>query len=163
MMDTPPNPYMRARQEGQAVWFLGSLMQLKATGSDTAQGFSLIEQVLPPGFAPPLHVHHAEDEAFYILEGEFTFVCGDLRWRAQAGAFIFLPKNMAHGFVVEGHTPARLLQFTVPAGLEQFHVEMGEPASSLTLPPPSAPDMAQMHTLAAKYHFDIVGPPLKAE
>jgi mannose-6-phosphate isomerase-like protein (cupin superfamily) len=159
-MSSPHEPYILNRQEGQAVWFLGTLMQLKATGDDNGQTFSLIEQVLPPGFAPPLHVHHAEDEAFYILEGRLTFVCGEHRWQADAGSFVYLPREIAHGFLVEGETQARLLQFTAPAGLEHFHVEMGEPAESLTLPPMAPPDMAKMQALAAKYHFDIVGPPL---
>ncbi len=156
-------PYMVEHQQGQAVWFLGSLMLFKATGADNGQTFSLIEQTLPPGFAPPLHVHHAEDEAFYVLEGAFTFVCGENRWHAEPGAFIFLPREIAHGFLVEGNMPGRLLQFTFPAGLENFHAEMGEPAQSLTLPPMSPPDMAKMQTLAAKYHFDIVGPPMEHE
>ena len=156
-------PYMVERQQGQAVWFLGSLMLFKATGADNGQTFSLIEQTLPPGFAPPLHVHHAEDEAFYVLEGAFAFVCGENRWHAEPGAFIFLPREIAHGFLVEGNAPGRLLQFTFPAGLENFHAEMGEPAQSLTLPPMSPPDMAKMQTLAAKYHFDIVGSPVEHE
>ena len=159
-MTSSNEPYLLTREEGQAVWFLGTLMLFKATGQDNAQTFSLIEQVLPPGFAPPLHVHHAEDEAFYILEGELTFVCGERRWHADTGAFIFLPREIAHGFLVEGSQPARLLQFTVPAGLEQFHAEMGEPAQSLTIPPPTPPDLAKMQALAATYHFEIVGPPV---
>jgi quercetin dioxygenase-like cupin family protein len=156
-------PYILTREEGQAVWFLGTLMIFKATGKDNAQTFSLIEQILPPGFAPPLHVHHAEDEAFYILEGELTFVCGEHRWHADTGAFIFLPKDIAHGFLVEGSQPARLLQFTVPAGLEQFHAEMGEPARSLTMPPSGPPDLAKMQALADNYYFEIVGPPVGHE
>lgn len=162
-MTSSNEPYILTREQGQAIWFLGTLMQFKATGEDNGQTFSLIEQVLPPGFAPPLHVHHAEDEAFYVLEGTLTFVCGEQRWHADTGAFIFLPKNIAHGFLVEGKEPARLLQFTFPAGLEQFHVEMGEPAESLTIPPMTPPDMAKMQILAAKYHFEIVGPPLEHE
>jgi quercetin dioxygenase-like cupin family protein len=162
-MTSRNEPYLLTREEGQAVWFLGTLMLFKATGESNAHTFSLIEQVLPPGFAPPLHVHHAEDEAFYILEGELTFVCGERRWRAQAGSFIYLPREIAHGFLVEGGQPARLLQFTAPAGLEQFHAEMGEPARSLTIPAPTPPDLAKMQALAAKYHFEIVGPPLGHE
>ncbi len=161
----PPSnePYILTREEGQADWFLDTLMLFKATGEGNGQTLSLIEQVLPPGFAPPLHLHPAEDEAFYILEGELTFVCGERRWHAGAGAFIFLPKNLAHGFLVEGSEPARLLQFTVPAGLERFHAEMGEPARSLTIPPPTPPDLVKLQTLAAKYHIEIVGPPLGHE
>jgi quercetin dioxygenase-like cupin family protein len=162
-MSSTYEPYMLENHQGQAVWFLGSLMLFKATGADNGQNFSLIEQTLPPGFSPPLHVHHAEDEAFYVLEGSFTFVCGDHRWHAEAGSFIYLPREIPHGFLVEGSAPARLLQFTFPAGLENFHAEMGEPAQSLTLPPMSPPDMAKMQELAAKYHFEIVGPQMRQE
>ena len=162
-MPSSHEPYMLTRQQGQPVWFLGTLMLFKATGEDNGQAFSLIEQTLPPGFAPPLHVHHAEDEAFYILEGSLTFVCGENRWQAEAGSFLFLPRDIAHGFLVESNTPARLLQFTFPAGLEHFHAEMGEPAQALVLPPMTPPDMAKMQELAAKYQFDIVGPPLGHE
>ncbi|WP_399355994.1 AraC family ligand binding domain-containing protein [Thermogemmatispora tikiterensis] len=97
------------------------------------------------------------------LEGELTFVCGERRWQAEAGAFSVLPKDIAHGFLVEGSQPARLLQFTVPTGLEQFHAEMGEPAQSLALPAPTPPDLTNMQALAAKYHLEIVGPPLRQE
>jgi quercetin dioxygenase-like cupin family protein len=162
-MPSAHEPYVLGKHQGQAVWFLGSLMLFKATGVDNGQSFSLIEQTLPPGFSPPLHVHHGEDEAFYVLEGSFTFVCGDHRWRVEAGGFIYLPREIPHGFLVEGSQPARLLQFTFPAGLENFHAEMGEPAQSLTLPPMSPPDMAKMQELSAKYHFEIVGPPMRPE
>jgi quercetin dioxygenase-like cupin family protein len=138
-------------------------MLFKATGESTGKSLSLIEQTLPPGFAPPLHIHHGEDEAFYILEGSLTFVCGEHRWQVDAGSFIFLPKDIAHGFLVEGNAPARLLQFAVPTGLEQFHVEMGQPATSLTLPPPTPPDLAKLQTLSAKYGIELVGPPIAHE
>ncbi|HXF64812.1 MAG TPA: quercetin 2,3-dioxygenase [Caldilineaceae bacterium] len=158
-MEAGSHPYMLAREEGQAIWFLGTLMTLKATGEQTGTRFSLIEQVLPPGFAPPLHIHHAEDEAFYLIEGTITFYCGNQTFLAHAGSFIYLPKEIPHAFVVEGDQSARLLQFTTPAGLEQFHVEMGEPAPGQILPPPSAPDIPKLLALASKYHFEVVGPP----
>ncbi|MGH9454238.1 MAG: cupin domain-containing protein [Terriglobia bacterium] len=48
---------------------------MKATGESTGGAFGLIEQLIPAGFATPYHVHHAEDEAFYVLEGQLTFIC----------------------------------------------------------------------------------------
>ena len=162
-MSSGHEPYLLTHEQGESVWFLGSLMLFKATSEETGQTFSLIEQTLPPGFAPPLHTHHAEDEAFYILEGSFTFVCGERRWHADAGSFVYLPRDIPHGFLVEGELPARTLQFTFPAGLERFHAEMGEPAQSLTLPPMAPPDLAKMQQLAGKYHFEIVGPPVTRE
>lgn len=158
-MEQSVHPYMRGREEGQSVWFLGTLVTVKATHVQTGGAFGLIEQVLPPGFAPPRHVHHREDEAFYVIDGEITFFCGDQTFAARAGTFVFLPKAIPHAFLVGGDQPARLLQLTTPAGFEQFHVDLGEPASSLTLPPPGAPNIADLLALAPKYHFEVVGPP----
>ena len=49
-------PYILSRGEGKSVWFLGTLITFKAEGETTANGFGLIEQVLPAGFAPPPHI-----------------------------------------------------------------------------------------------------------
>ncbi len=56
-------PYTLTREAGPPIWFLGTLMTLKATGEQTNGAYGLIEQILPPRFASPLHVHHSEDEA----------------------------------------------------------------------------------------------------
>lgn len=158
-MTNSTQPYALTREAGQSVWFLGTLMTYKATGSETNNSFGLIEQVLPPGFAPPLHVHHGEDEAFYVLEGQLTFHSGSVEMKAIPGTFVFMPRDIPHWFQVEGDQPARLLQFNTPAGLEHFFAEMGEPAPELTLPQPGEPDVAKLFALAPKYNFEILGPP----
>lgn len=158
-MSDGTQPYVLSRAEGTSVWFLGTLMTVKATGETTSQGFALIEQVLPAGFAPPPHIHHREDEAFYLLEGSITFTCGDRTFNATPGSFVYLPRGIVHGFTVAADQPARLLQINTPTGLEHFFVEMGEPAQALTLPPPGPPDVEKLLGLAPKYHFEILGPP----
>jgi mannose-6-phosphate isomerase-like protein (cupin superfamily) len=161
-MLAPITPHMHHRDDGYAFYFLGTLMTLKAASAETSGLFSLIEQVSPTGFATPLHVHHAEDEAFYILEGELTVWCGEHIFKARPGSFVYLPKDVPHCFRVESDTPARLLQITAPAAIEQGFIEMGTPATSLTLPPPHVPtpeDMARMAAISAKYHVETLGPP----
>ncbi len=54
-------PHCLNREEGEAIWFLGTLMIIKATSESTGGAFSLIEQVAPPQFGTPVHVHHGED------------------------------------------------------------------------------------------------------
>ena len=109
---------------------------------------------MPPGFASPYHVHHLEDEAFYVLEGEMAFIC-DGNWiKGGPGAYVFGPREVPHGFRVIGRTPARMLLMCAPAGFEHFVLEMGEDLTS----PAAPPDMTKLVALAAKYKIDILGP-----
>jgi mannose-6-phosphate isomerase-like protein (cupin superfamily) len=151
--------YVLEGDEGDPVWFLGSLMTIKATGDDTAGAFTLIEQLAPAGFGPPLHVHHREDEAFYVLEGALRVVCGDRSFDAGPNSFVLLPRGIPHAFAV-GDEGARLLQITSPAGFEDFARQAGEPAASRTLPTPSAPDIPRLVALAERHGAPIVGPPI---
>src|SRR5918995_6035775 len=149
--------------EGEALWWIGMLATIKATAEQTGGQYTLVEILAPEGFASPLHVHHFEDEAFYILEGEMTFYVGDQTIKAQPGSFLFGPKDVPHAFNVD-RGPARLLFVLSPAGLEGLIREMGEPARSLSIPPqpdepPDEAEMEQMMAIAARYGAEILGPP----
>jgi mannose-6-phosphate isomerase-like protein (cupin superfamily) len=146
--------------EGQAIWFLRNRMTVKATAATTGGAFGLLESLIAPGFSPPLHVHHQEDEAFYVLEGELTMKCGDRTFRATAGAFVFLPRDVPHTFVVEGDRPARMLTLLTPGGGEGVFIEGGRPAESDGLPPPAPPDIEGLKRVSRKYGAEIVGPPM---
>src|SRR5690349_19876056 len=148
--------YGLTREEGQAIWFLNTLTLVKATGAQTGGAYGLIEQRIPAGFASPYHLHRAEDETFYLLEGEAIFISGDRRIKATAGSYLFLPRGLPHGFRVEA--PTRLLILTTPGGFEQFVINAGEPAPDPTSPPTSPPDMEKLMRLAAMYQIDILGP-----
>ena len=92
--------YMMKADEGQAIWFAGALMILKAAGDRTEGRFALLDQRVAGDYAVPRHVHHAEDEAWYVLEGEVTFYCGDETFAARPSAWVFLPKDVPHAFRV---------------------------------------------------------------
>lgn len=147
--------YVLGNGEGESTWFLGTLMTVKAGGEQTEGTFTLVEWSAPSGFSPPPHVHRREDEAFYIFEGEMKVRCGEQTWRAGAGSFVFLPRGIEHGFTVTSVTPLRGLQLTTPSGFEQFIVESGEPAQSLTLPPPGPPDVDRLMSAAEKLGVEI--------
>lgn len=157
-MDMGARPYALASEEGQAVWFLGTLVIMKATGDETGGAFGLIDNLMPGGFASPYHMHRNEDESFYVVEGEMTFYVGEDRVEAEAGAFVYGPRGVPHGFEVNGAEPARILRQNYPAGFEGFPVEVGEPAEELTIPPAEPPDMERLMAIAAKYDIEILGP-----
>ena len=149
--------------EGEALWWIGMLATIKATAEQTGGQYTLVEILAPEGFASPLHVHHFEDEGFYILEGEMTFYVGDQTIKAQPGSFLFGPKEVPHAFRVDSG-PARLLFVLSPAGFEDLVREMGEPARDLTIPPqpdeePNEAEMERLAAIGARYGAEILGPP----
>jgi quercetin dioxygenase-like cupin family protein len=111
------------------------------------------------GGAPPLHIHHREDETFYVIAGEMTLFLGDRRIEASAGDFAFLPKDIPHAFLVTSDRAEYLTSFS-PAGAERFFPEVaprvvpGEPA-----PAPREPDPEEFARIAASYGIELVGPP----
>ncbi len=154
MMAPPLQPHVNTREDS-AFRFLGQPTLMRSTSETTNGAFGLMEHwSMPPGFASPYHVHHLEDEAFYVLEGEMAFVC-DGKWiKGGPGAYVFGPREIPHGFKVIGATPARMLLMCAPAGFERFILEMGEDLTS----PAAPPDMVKLVALAAKYKIDILGP-----
>src|SRR4028119_1539188 len=137
--------------EGEALWWMGMLATIKATAEQTGGRYTLVEILAPEGFASPLHVHHFEDEGFWILEGEMTFYVGDQTIKARPGSFLFGPKEVPHAFRVDSG-PARLLFVLSPAGFEDLVREMGEPARERSIPPqPEAPpDEAERRRVGAR-------------
>jgi mannose-6-phosphate isomerase-like protein (cupin superfamily) len=72
-----------------------------------------------PGRELEGHVHPDEDDAFYILEGELTFVLGGEDVPAPAGTFVLVPPGVEHGFRNDGAEPARILNIHAPAGFDR--------------------------------------------
>ena len=123
MMITEQTPYLNTREDG-AFRFLGIPTAMRSTGETTNGTFGLIEHgEMPVGFASPFHTHHREDESFYVLEGEVAFVCGGKWLKAGPGAFVYGPREIAHGFKVIGSSPARMLLMCTPGGFERFVLE----------------------------------------
>ena len=156
MITKGPQSYVNTTDE-PPIYFLGLPTILRATGQTTNGAFGLVENLMPPGFASPYHTHHLEDEAFYVLEGEMAFVC-DGNWTlAGPSTYVFGPRNIPHGFKVQGAAPARMLLLCAPAGFEQFVLDLSEPEPAPGVPP-APPDMGKLMAVAAQYRIDILGP-----
>src|SRR3954470_20490680 len=102
--NTSLQPYVIGATEGEAVSFLMTHMTLKAGNDSTGGALTMIEVLSPPGGTAPWHVHHREDEMFYVLEGEVLYKCGDEVFQAGPGAFVFLPRDIPHSYKNVGGT-----------------------------------------------------------
>ena len=146
--------------EGEALWFLGQLATIKSATETTGGRVAVIEGLAPRGSGSPLHVHHNEDEWFYVLDGELTLWVGGQVITAARGSFVYGPRHVPHTFTVSSEQ-ARFLLVVEPAGFEGFVRTLGEPARQLVIPPPltEPPDMVAMARLAGEYGMEILGPP----
>jgi quercetin dioxygenase-like cupin family protein len=146
--------------EGKKLWVTDELMTFKASGEDTGGAYSLTDSMVPPHGGPPPHIHHREDEAFWVLEGELEVLVGEDRFKAGAGSFVHLPKGVLHSYQNVGTGPARFLTLMVPAGLEKFFEEVGKLATNLSSPPPfEEEDIDKLLVVAPKYGVEIPPPP----
>jgi mannose-6-phosphate isomerase-like protein (cupin superfamily) len=150
-----------AAGEGETVWFSQNRMTIKATAESTGGAYGLVESWIAPGSSPPLHVHHREDEAFWVIEGELTMRCGDTTFSAGPGSFAFFPRDVPHTFVVEGDRAAHLLTLLSPGGGERFFVEGGRPPEGEGLPPFGPPDIEKLRRASAAFGNEILGPPMQ--
>jgi quercetin dioxygenase-like cupin family protein len=146
-----------SENEGAAYWFLNTLSTVEATVASTGGAFSLVHSVSPGGHATPYHRHHDEDEAFYVLDGDYTFFLDGKKTVVGPGGYIFLPHGIPHGIRVNGSKPATML-ILAGAGFVGMMEEMSEPAKERVLPVPMEPDMEKLTRLCTKYKIDILGP-----
>jgi quercetin dioxygenase-like cupin family protein len=141
----------------RAFWSLGGLFDIKAAGTDTRNQYSVFEAVITKLAEPPLHIHHREDEAWYVLDGKLTFHVGDLVIEAVPGTFAFAPRDIPHRFTVDVE-PTRVLVTTSPGGnFEKFVEAAGVPVESSRGPLPIDPP--KLIELSEKYGIELLGPP----
>ena len=104
---------------------------------------------------PPAHIHGAESEATYVLEGELLLTLGERSIKASAGSVLSVPKGTRHGLSNLGPGTARILVILTPPGLEGFWEEMAD----LLKVSGGKPDPANVLSLQQKYHMDTGGKP----
>lgn len=114
--------------ERENLWFLGDLIQPIITSEMTEGRFMMALTHSKAGSEPPLHEHDAEDEIFYLLEGEITFWAADTEVTLGPGDCILMPKDVPHIFRVTPDVEAKWLVMTAPGGLERFFRAVSIPA-----------------------------------
>ena len=143
--------YVLAPGEGRSIDLGAFAMTVKADSDETSGVFSLLEADEPPGFGPPLHIHHDAAEAFYVLEGEYVMFLNDREVRCPPGSFIFIPTGMRHGFRV-GAVPSRKLNFYFPATMIGYFDDLSDVIRRAQVDESLLADIARRHSM------EVVGP-----
>jgi mannose-6-phosphate isomerase-like protein (cupin superfamily) len=120
--------------------------RIKVGVEDTAGSLTIYESLRPAGDpgGPMLH-KHLFDEAFYVLEGEYTFQVGERLVKASTGTFVYIPGGTIHTFRHSGAGDGRMLTVCSPGGIEAMFI---------------APDAETRAAAERELGVENVGPPL---
>jgi quercetin dioxygenase-like cupin family protein len=132
------------------------LTPCKLTSEDSAGALSVFELSALTQTGPYQHVHHREDEWYYVLSGEFLFKAGGVEHILPAGASIWLPRGIPHAWANISTSEAKLILVCQPGGFERFFEEMGREMAKVD----SASAQSKMKEVMAKYGMELLGPPL---
>ncbi len=137
--------------EGRAIDLGNFQMSVKVTSELTDGAFTLLEADEPPGFGPPIHIHHNAAEAFYVLAGEYLIFLDGKEVACPAGSFIFIPAGLEHGFRV-GAVPSRKLNLYTPAAMIGYFDELSAALAG------GKSDEAALAEIAQRYGMEVTGP-----
>lgn len=144
------HPFLTNAGAGHTFTMLGTTMRLIAPATATGGRYTVLEQITPPGWGPPRHIHSREDEIFYVLEGAYDLHVGDERRTVSAGASAVLPRNVPHGFRNVASVPSRLLCVIAPGGFEDYFLSVANCSP--------APNPAQLVELARPFGLTLLPP-----
>ena len=133
-----------------------SRVSFKTSPQETNGNLFMIEHanLLPGG--PPLHYHLAQEEWFYVMEGEVLFQVGDKRITLKPGESVLAPRMIPHAWTGATPKPGRMLIAFTPAGkMHEFFIEYLRRAAQGNTNMADA-DLFQRHDMK------LLGPPIKA-
>jgi quercetin dioxygenase-like cupin family protein len=133
-----------------------NILDVKVSGSDTDGDLAIFEQTsLSQGKGTPLHVHHAQDEIFYVIEGSYKFQIGDDLYDLTIGDSIFLPRQVPHAWT-QASEKGKMTVIVQPAGkLENFFLTMAALDHE--------PGQQEISKIFSENDMQVIGPPLKID
>jgi quercetin dioxygenase-like cupin family protein len=138
---------------GRAISAFGSTTIFKLLGQETGGALCLAVAETPPGAGPPPHVHARDDEVFFVLQGELSFLTPEGWLPAPQGTVIFAPKGIAHTFKNAGATPSRHLVVALPSGFDEFYQRCAEVFAEA-----GPPDRERLTAIASDYGYQFLRP-----
>lgn len=136
---------------------MGGQFDCKVSSKDTDGAFCMYDTVRQAKGGPALHLHHYQDELYYVIKGEFIIKVGEDIFNLKAGDFAFAPRKVPHAFAKINDGEAQMLVAFQPAGsMEDFFKQMSKLGKDIP--------KDQEHVLKdlwATHGMEVVGPPLK--
>ena len=140
----------------EELHIMGGQFDCKVSAKDTNGAFCMYDTLRQAKGGPALHLHHSQDELFYVIKGEFTVKVGEDFFNLKAGDFAFAPRKIPHTFAKTNEEEGQMLVMFQPAGsIEDFFKQMSKFGSSV----PKDYDKA-LKDLWTTHGMEIVGPPL---
>jgi mannose-6-phosphate isomerase-like protein (cupin superfamily) len=145
-------PAGSARFDERTILFGASPNDIKVSGQDTEGRLGVFEYVGAGPGGPPLHLHEAQDEVYFVQDGEYLFQVGEQRSVVKAGGMIFLPRGVSHAFAQLSQTGRMLFMFSPAGDMEDYFRRLAGLDGS--------PSPQQAAALFADHGMRLVGPPL---
>jgi mannose-6-phosphate isomerase-like protein (cupin superfamily) len=134
----------------------GEESRIRVGPADSGGQLTILDYRAPPGFGPPRHLHHREDEVLELIEGQAVVWTPDLSFVLAPGDLVLLPKLGLHTWRAYGPQGIRFTATFTPSGFERFFQDIDRRRLL-------ASDMAGLRDVAADVGIDILGPPLSDE
>ncbi len=131
-----------------------NVLDVKVSGTDNDGAFAIFEQTsLSQGKGTPLHIHHFQDEVFYVVEGEYYFQVGEEKFNLSDGDYIFLPKKIPHAWTQVSAKGKMEVTFQPAGKMEDFFLTIAALKTE--------PSKEIISKIFSDNEMEIVGPPLK--
>lgn len=131
-----------------------NVLDLKVSGTDTDGNIAVFEQTsVSQGKGTPLHLHHLQDEMFYVLEGEYLFKVGTDTFNLSIGDSIFLPMKVPHAWTQLSKKGKMIVTFQPAGKMESFFVTLAGLDHE--------PNPDEVTKLFADHEMQVVGPSLR--
>ncbi len=143
----------RFERNGRLIW--GAIpLASKLSSSDTGGALYIFEHREMGKGGPPRHVHHFQDEWFYVVAGEFHVEVGDEQFRLKPGDSLFAPRKLPHAWAHVGEGRGTLITIATPVG--KFEAFMDGTTEHATLP-----CEADICKAFEEHDMLVVGPPIR--
>lgn len=105
------------------VRVLAGRTRVLVRSEQVSDAYAILQQEIPSGSGPPLHVHRHETEVFYVISGQFEFRIGDEVVLGGPGTNAVCPRDIPHTFRNIGANAAQLLLTIIPGNFGNYFLE----------------------------------------